>query len=328
MQDNGTIDVQVTTGSKFEVVTPSAIVGVRGTQFSVSTSSNSTEAGYQTDVSFTSGIVVVTDRETGIATTLENGGTTSTTTGDVPLHSHWHTHSNGERHRHVHPPQDQAHHGKPRAGEDDEDEGETGTIICHNPGTSHEKTIEIGTSSLSAHLGHGDSLGACTGGYSDNDGDGYTVAQGDCDDNDASISPGKTEITDNGKDDDCDSSTLDSSADQALVDQINQQPPMNSSDLKSALNDSSPLSTDVLLTAIDRSPAMDTSDLKDVLLNQSSLADNVLLAAIGMAAPMNSSDLKDVLLDESPLSANVLQAAIDRNPAMDSGDLQSVIDAQ
>jgi len=328
VQDSGTIDVQVTTGSKFEVVTPSAIVGVRGTQFSVATSTNGSEAGYQTDVSFTSGIVVVTDRETGIATTLESGGTTSTITGDVPLHSHWHTHSNGERHRHVHPPQDQAHHGKPRASEDDENEGETGTILCHDPGTSDERTIEVDTSSLSAHLEHGDSLGVCTGGYSDNDGDGYTVAQGDCDDNDASISPGKTEITDNGKDDDCDSATLDSSADQALVDQINEVPPMNSSDLKSALNDESPLSSTVLLAAIDRSPAMDTSDLKDVLLNQSSLADNILLAAIDMAAPMNSSDLKDVLLEESPLAANVLQAAIDRDPAMDSGDLQSVIDAQ
>ncbi len=101
VQDNGTIKVVVTPGSKFEVVTPSAIVGVRGTKFTVATSSNGSEVGYQTDVSLTSGIVVVTDLETGNASTLKIGGTTSTTTGNVQMHSHWHTHANGERHRHV-----------------------------------------------------------------------------------------------------------------------------------------------------------------------------------------------------------------------------------
>ncbi|MGR3173360.1 MAG: hypothetical protein ACUZ8N_02015 [Candidatus Scalindua sp.] len=160
-QNNGTIDVQVMSGSKFEVVTPSAIVGVRGTHFTVQTSANgSIAAGYRTDVILDSGIVVVKDRETGKATTLKINGA-STTTGDVPLHSHWHTHANGERHSHEHPPQNQAHHGKPRANEDDEDESEVGIIICHKPGTSSQKTMEVDTSALDAHLGHGDSLGAC-----------------------------------------------------------------------------------------------------------------------------------------------------------------------
>jgi hypothetical protein len=122
VQDNGTIDVQVTSGSKFEVVTPSAIIGVRGTQFTVQTSTNGTVAGYQTDVALTSGIVVVMDRETGKATTLKSGGTTSTTTGNTPMHSHWHTHADGTRHEHNHPSQNQAHHGKSKAGEDDESE--------------------------------------------------------------------------------------------------------------------------------------------------------------------------------------------------------------
>ena len=165
VQDSGTIDVQVTTGAKFEVVTPSAIVGVRGTQFSVVTSSNGSEAGYRTDVSLTSGVVVVTDRETGVVTTLQSGGTTSTTTGDVPLHSHWHTHANGERHMHDHPSQNQAHHGKPQAGTDDESstadpDDET---ICHKPGTLAEKTMIINASDLSDHLSHGDTMGACSG---------------------------------------------------------------------------------------------------------------------------------------------------------------------
>ncbi|MBS1257968.1 MAG: hypothetical protein MAG551_01021 [Candidatus Scalindua arabica] len=170
VQDNGTIDAQVTSGSKFEVVTPSAIVGVRGTEFTVTTSANGSVAGYRTDVVLTSGIVVVMDRETGKPTTLKSGGTTSTTTGDVLQHSHWHTHANGERHMHEHPSQNQAHHGKPLAGTDD-DSGGGGTTICHKPGTPAEKTMEVDASALDAHLAHGDSLGACSVGGGDDDDD-------------------------------------------------------------------------------------------------------------------------------------------------------------
>ncbi len=157
-QDNGTIDVQVTSGSKFEVVTPSAIVGVRGTEFTVVTSSSSA-VGYQTDISFTSGIVVVTDRETGIATTLKSGGTTSTTTGNVPWHSHYHTHANGEEHMHTHPSQNMTHHGKSSSIDDTAHAGDI--TICHKPGTTAEKTMTVNPSALSGHLGHGDSEGAC-----------------------------------------------------------------------------------------------------------------------------------------------------------------------
>jgi hypothetical protein len=120
VQDNGTIYVQVANGSKFEVVTPSAIVGVRGTEFEVQTSANGSIAGYRSEVTLAFGIAVVTDRETGKATTLEIGGTESKTTGDVSLHPHYHTHANGERHAHDHPSQNNAHHGKPLAGTDDE----------------------------------------------------------------------------------------------------------------------------------------------------------------------------------------------------------------
>ena len=165
VQDNGTIDVQVTSGSKFEVVTPSAIVGVRGTEFSVATSSNGSETGYQTVVTQTEGIVVVTDRETGNVSTLQTGGTTSTTTGDVPLHSHYHTHVDGERHMHEHPSQNQAHHGKPRAGTDDDDDSsadDSDKTICHKPDTPAQKTMVIPSSAWPGHKSHGDRSSPCT----------------------------------------------------------------------------------------------------------------------------------------------------------------------
>ncbi|MCP4260861.1 MAG: prepilin-type N-terminal cleavage/methylation domain-containing protein, partial [Planctomycetes bacterium] len=54
VHDEGTVDVNVTPGSKFEIVTPSAIVGVRGTQFTVET----LNLGHTTDVTLTSGTVI------------------------------------------------------------------------------------------------------------------------------------------------------------------------------------------------------------------------------------------------------------------------------
>ena len=39
-----------------------------------------------------------------------------------------------------------------------------GTIICHKPGTSEQKTLEVdGADDLQKHMEHGDSLGICTG---------------------------------------------------------------------------------------------------------------------------------------------------------------------
>ena len=97
----------------------------------------------------------------------------------------------------------------------------------------------------------------------------------DCDDTHFLVNPGMSDVHDNGIDDDCNPATVDNSEDQAYIDLIN-DPSETSSDLKSALNDASPLSEDVLNAAILRNLPMDTSDLKDVLLNDSLLNVSVL----------------------------------------------------
>ncbi len=130
VQDDGAIDVQVTSGSKFEIVTPSAIVGVRGTQFTVTTSNG----GDNTDVALTTGTVILMDRKTGEATTLTDGGTLLAS-ANIQMHSHPHWHVDGTYHEHEHPAPSNAHHGNPAAGMkvaaaasdgdgDDDDQGE------------------------------------------------------------------------------------------------------------------------------------------------------------------------------------------------------------
>ncbi len=110
VQGNGTVNAQVTSGSVFEIVTPSALVGVRGTQFTVNTSNG----GYTTDVTLTTGTVVVQDRITGATNTLTAGGTT-TIQINSNLHSHEHTHVDGTIHTHDHPSDNLAHHGNSAA---------------------------------------------------------------------------------------------------------------------------------------------------------------------------------------------------------------------
>ncbi len=80
------------------------------------------------------------------------------------MHSHYYMHANGERHMHSHPSQNNAHHGKPLPGTDDDDNSSADPddmTICHKPGTFTEKTMVVNPSALNAHLGHGDTEGAC-----------------------------------------------------------------------------------------------------------------------------------------------------------------------
>ena len=79
--------------------------------------------------------------------------------------------------------------------------------VCHKG-----KIINVSVNSLSGHQGHGDAI--------DMDGDGYFDKQNecsefvDCDDTDATVNPGATEVTYDGIDNDCNPETLDDDLDQ------------------------------------------------------------------------------------------------------------------
>jgi len=64
----GEVQVSVTPGSKFEVVTPAAIAGVEGTEFNVKVVEDALQ--YTTEVDVTSGIVTVRSRDKDSETTM------------------------------------------------------------------------------------------------------------------------------------------------------------------------------------------------------------------------------------------------------------------
>ena len=91
--------------------------------------------------------------------------------------------------------------------------------VCHSSGNSgNTQMLSVNANALSAHIAHGDWLPMDF--FVDADGDGYgdasatvfacvqptgtTTDGSDCDDDDGLVSPGATEVCDNGIDDDCD----------------------------------------------------------------------------------------------------------------------------
>jgi hypothetical protein len=149
------------------------------------------------------------------------------------------------------------------------------------------------------------------GGGGDVDGDGYTVSDGDCDDNDPNVNPGATEILDNGKDDDCNSSTPDSSADLAIIASINEPRASNKEwQLTQILKDNYPLSDAVLIAMINRDPLMSNSGNKDVLKAYKvitiPLSENVLSEMVNQSTLMSSFNFMEVLINNSPLPQSIV----------------------
>jgi len=112
---------------------------------------------------------------------------------------------------------------------------------------------------------------------------------------------------------------------QELLDFINQEPPMLSSDLKNILKDSAPLTSAVLYAAANRPIPMISSDFKDVLLCNGAVHSQVLIDTINRIAPMNTDDLKAVLICFSPLPEYLLLEICHRNPPMISSNLKDVL---
>jgi hypothetical protein len=112
-----------------------------------------------------------------------------------------------------------------------------------------------------------------------------------------------------------------------MIDAIDQEPALSSSELKALLIANSPLSSAEVLAAIDRAVPMDSSDLKDVLLLNSPLGELEIDHVLDRAQPMTSGDLEQVLIASSPLPSASLTRLLSTT-LLSPGDLLSVLAAQ
>jgi type II secretory pathway pseudopilin PulG len=318
VQDDGTIDVSVTPGSKFEIVTPSAVVGVRGTKFDVVT----TNGGYTTDVNLTEGTVILMDSVTGETTTLTEGGIT-TASAAVNMHSHPHWHADATYHDHDHPTLNLAHHGNPAlamklasgtgsgGGTDADADGDgydTSTDCNDNDPDINPGMTEIPNNGIDDD---------CNYLTADNAGDQALIDY----------------INDPANTDSDVANTLHAASplsDAVLLAMINRDPLLPSNSNSWVLNvdkkDQSniPLSDTVLIAAINKTGLLD--NYLFTLQKSSPLSDNVLNTAINTSNTiMASTDYETLLTDLSPLSEGVLDTMINKASLMTSNEYSNVL---